>query len=114
MMAAVRSCWALFLGTLLMMLGNGLQGSLLGHLRLARGLPDHADRHPDVGLLCRVPDRRSRQCPPQEPRNPAVLGFVRFLPRGFVRLRRALRLDPAGHDSIWEFYPIAADDATAM
>jgi MFS family permease len=30
MMAAVRSCWALFLGIALMMLGNGLQGSLLG------------------------------------------------------------------------------------
>jgi MFS family permease len=30
MMAAVRSCWALLLGIALMMLGNGLQGSLLG------------------------------------------------------------------------------------
>ena len=29
-MAAVRSCWALLLGIALMMLGNGLQGSLLG------------------------------------------------------------------------------------
>ncbi len=30
MLAAVRSCWALLLGIALIMLGNGLQGSLLG------------------------------------------------------------------------------------
>jgi MFS family permease len=30
MMATVRSCWALLLGIALMMVGNGLQGSLLG------------------------------------------------------------------------------------
>ena len=30
MFAAVRSCWALLLGIALIMLGNGLQGSLLG------------------------------------------------------------------------------------
>jgi hypothetical protein len=39
MMAAVRSCWALFLGTLLMMLGNGLQGSLLGIRASLEGFP---------------------------------------------------------------------------
>jgi MFS family permease len=39
MMAAVRSCWALFLGIALMMLGNGLQGSLLGIRASLEGFP---------------------------------------------------------------------------
>lgn len=39
MMAAVRSCWALLLGIALMMLGNGLQGSLLGIRASLEGFP---------------------------------------------------------------------------
>jgi MFS family permease len=39
MLAAVRSCWALFLGIALMMLGNGLQGSLLGIRASLEGFP---------------------------------------------------------------------------
>jgi MFS family permease len=39
MMAAVRSSWALFLGIALMMLGNGLQGSLLGIRASLEGFP---------------------------------------------------------------------------
>ena len=39
MMAVVRSCWALFLGVALMMLGNGLQGSLLGIRASLEGFP---------------------------------------------------------------------------
>jgi hypothetical protein len=39
MMAAVRSCWALFLGIALMMLGNGLQGSLLAIRAPLEGFP---------------------------------------------------------------------------
>jgi MFS family permease len=42
MMAAVRSCWALFLGIALMMLGNGLQGSLLGLRASLEGFPTTA------------------------------------------------------------------------
>ena len=39
MIAAVRSSWALFLGIALMMLGNGLQGSLLGIRASLEGFP---------------------------------------------------------------------------
>jgi MFS family permease len=39
MMAVVRSSWALFLGIALMMLGNGLQGSLLGIRASLEGFP---------------------------------------------------------------------------
>src|ERR687898_171116 len=39
MMAAVASSWALFLGIALMMLGNGLQGSLLGIRASLEGFP---------------------------------------------------------------------------
>jgi MFS family permease len=42
MMAAVRSCWALLLGIALMMLGNGLQGSLLGIRASLEGFPTTA------------------------------------------------------------------------
>ena len=42
MMAAVHSCWALLLGIALMMLGNGLQGSLLGIRASLEGFPTTA------------------------------------------------------------------------
>jgi MFS family permease len=42
MMVAVRSCWALLLGIALMMLGNGLQGSLLGIRASLEGFPTTA------------------------------------------------------------------------
>ena len=32
MIAAILSCWALLLGLALLMLGNGLQGTLLGNV----------------------------------------------------------------------------------
>ena len=39
MVAAVASSWALFIGIALMMLGNGLQGSLLGIRASLEGFP---------------------------------------------------------------------------
>jgi len=42
MIAAIDSCWALLLGVALLMIGNGLQGSLLGIRATLEGFPTTA------------------------------------------------------------------------
>jgi hypothetical protein len=113
MMAAVRSCWALFLGIALMMLGNGLQGSLLAIRASLEGFPTTVTGTLMSGYFAGFLIGVRASAHHESPGILRLLGSFGFCRAGSFRCPDAPLPTCRAPISIWEFYPISAGLTTA-